>query len=67
MRRITEIIDRVVAQGIYNYWISLRMNEYKLLSWKMQPAFYILFMGWCLSTVCILVKVLHNRILRKRY
>jgi hypothetical protein len=30
LRRVTEIIDRVVEAGIYNYWISLILNEYKL-------------------------------------
>jgi hypothetical protein len=34
MRRVTEIIDRVVEAGIYNYWVSLRMNKHKLLSRK---------------------------------
>jgi hypothetical protein len=32
MRRVTEIIDRVVAAGIYNYWNSLRMYTSKLRS-----------------------------------
>jgi hypothetical protein len=32
MRRVTEIIDRVVAAGIYNYWNSLRMHSMKLIS-----------------------------------
>jgi hypothetical protein len=32
MRRVNEIIDRVFEAGIYNYWISLRMNIYKLKS-----------------------------------
>ena len=83
MRRINEIIDRVVAAGIYNVWISTRQHWFKLLSRKialvhpldgyytfnlyhMQPVFYILFMGWCLSTFCFLFEVLHNRVLSKR-
>jgi hypothetical protein len=34
MRRITEIIDRVFEAGLYNYWISLNRNKYKILSRK---------------------------------
>ena len=34
MRRVNEIIDRVVEAGIYNYWISLRMHQHKLYSRK---------------------------------
>jgi hypothetical protein len=32
VKRVTEIIDRVVEAGIYNYWISLILNVYKLFS-----------------------------------
>jgi len=34
MRRVTEIVDRVVEAGLYNYWISLRLQSLKLLSRK---------------------------------
>jgi hypothetical protein len=34
MRRVTEIIDRVVEAGIYKYWITLYMNFRKILSRK---------------------------------
>jgi hypothetical protein len=34
LRRVTEIIDRVVEAGIYNYWISLRMHGLKINSGK---------------------------------
>jgi hypothetical protein len=30
MRRVNEIIDRVVEAGLYNYWISLDFNNYKI-------------------------------------
>jgi hypothetical protein len=83
MRRVTEVIDRVVAAGLYNYWITMRKHWLKLFSRKIaivhpldgyysfnlyhvQPAFYILFMGWCLSTLFFLVEVLHNCVLSKR-
>jgi hypothetical protein len=79
MRRVTEIIDRVVEAGIYDYWISLHMNLLKVYSRKialvhpldgyysfnlyhMQPAFYILWMGWVLSFFCFVLELLHNKI-----
>jgi len=34
LRRVTEIVDRVVEAGIYNFWISLKLNWYKILSQK---------------------------------
>jgi hypothetical protein len=34
MKRVTEVIDRVVEAGLYKYWISLSMNQNKLLSRK---------------------------------
>jgi glycosyltransferase involved in cell wall biosynthesis len=83
MKRVTEIIDHVVEAGIYNYWISLRMNMYKLHSRKiaianpldryysfnlyhMQPAFYLILMGWCLSAICFIVELFYNLVLTKR-
>jgi hypothetical protein len=45
VRGVTEIIDRVVEPGIYNYWISLHLNEYKIFSRKnsyCSPAWWIL-------------------------
>jgi len=79
IRRVDEIIDRVVAAGIYNYWISLNFNFMNIYSGKiaivssrvryysfnlyhMQPAFYLLLVGWCLSALCFLVELLYNRI-----
>jgi hypothetical protein len=83
LRRGNEIIDRVVEAGLYNYWISLIMNHFKLKSQKiaiayplagyysfnlkhMQPAFYFLLMGFCLSVFCFEIEVLCNRVLSKR-
>jgi hypothetical protein len=34
VRRVSEIIDRVVEAGIYKYWISPILNKYKLISRK---------------------------------
>jgi hypothetical protein len=83
MRRVNEIINRVVESGIYNYWNSVRINYFKLLSRKiaivqpldeyysfnlyhMQPAFYLLLMGLCLSVLCFFGEVFFNRGLSKK-
>jgi hypothetical protein len=34
MKRVTEIVDRVFEAGLYKYWISLKMNRYRILSHK---------------------------------
>ena len=83
MRRVNEIIDRVVEAGLYNNWISLSMHRIKTKSRKislvhqfdryysfnlyhMQPAFYLLLMGWCISALCFMVELLYNRVLSKK-
>jgi hypothetical protein len=83
LRRVNEIIGRVVEAGIYNYWISLSVNMDKLISRKiaivhpldgyysfnlyhMQPAFYLLLMGWCLSVLFFLVELFYKFVLSKR-
>jgi hypothetical protein len=83
MRRVSEIVDRVVEAGLYNYWNSRRRPSFQLRCRKiallhplggyysfnlhhMQPAFYLLFMGWCLSSFCFIVELLYNRILNNR-
>jgi hypothetical protein len=83
MRRVNEIINRIVEAGLYNHWIYVRINHIKLLSRKiaivhpldeyysfnlyhMQPAFFLLLMGWCLSVLCFSVEVLYIRVLNKR-
>ena len=83
MKRVNEIIDRVVEAGIYNYWISLTMHSFKLSSRKiaifqpldayysfnlfhMQPAFYLLLMGWFLSALCFMFELLCSRLLSIR-
>jgi len=83
MRGVTEIIDRVVEAGLYNFWISQYLHKFKVESRKislvhpldeyysfnlyhMQPAFYLLLMGWCLSALCFMVELLYNRVLSKR-
>jgi hypothetical protein len=83
IKRVTEIIDRVLEAGLYNYWISIKMNSDKLRSPKiaivnpldgyysfnlyhMQPAFYLLLMGLCISVMCFMVELLYNCVLSKR-
>jgi hypothetical protein len=83
MKRVSEIIDRVVEAGLYNYWISRLIDLYLLFYRKkaiedpldgyysfnlyhMQPAFYLLLMGLCLSVLCFIVEVLYNCVLSKR-
>ena len=82
MKRINEIISRVVAAGLYNFWISLIFQKNKLLTRKigivhppdgyysfnlyhLQPAFYLLLIGWFLSALCFMVELLYNYILKK--
>jgi hypothetical protein len=82
LRRVNEIIGRVVEAGLYNYWFSQRIHQINLYSQKiaivqqldeyysfnlyhMQPAFYLLLMGWCISVICFMVEVLYNRVLRR--
>jgi len=83
MRRITEIIDRVVEAGLHTFWNSLRMHLKKVHSRKiatvhpldrhynfnlyhMQPAVYLLLIGWYLSALCFMVEVLYSRLLNNR-
>jgi hypothetical protein len=83
MRRVTEIINRDFEAGLYNFWVSMRMELRKVSSRKiaiiqpideyysfnlyhMQPAFYLLLMGWCLSVICFVVEVICSRVLTKR-
>jgi hypothetical protein len=82
MKRVNEIVDRVIEAGLYNHWISLLFNKCEIISRKtaivqeldeyynfnlyhMHTAFYLLLMGWCLSTICFIVEVLYNRVLSK--
>jgi len=82
MKRVNEIIDRVVEAGLYKIWYTLQIHTHKIYSHKiaivhpldgyysfnlyhMQPAFYLLFMGWCLSVFCFMIEVLYIRLLSK--
>jgi hypothetical protein len=82
LRRVTEIIDRVVEAGIYIYWTTKQIHTKKLRSRKiarvhpldgyysfnlyhMQPAFYLLLIGLCLSVVCFIFELLYNHVLSK--
>jgi len=39
---------------------------YSFNLYHMQPAFYLLLMGWCLSSFCFMFELLYNGQLRKR-
>jgi hypothetical protein len=39
---------------------------YSFNLYHMQPAFYLLLMGWCLSALCFMVELLYSRVLSKR-
>ena len=39
---------------------------YSFSLYHMQPAFYLLWMGWCISAICFMVEVFYNRVLSKR-
>jgi hypothetical protein len=39
---------------------------YSFNLYHMQPAFYLLLIGWCLSAFCYMFEVLYNRLLSKR-
>ena len=83
LRRVNEIIDRVVEAGLHKFWDSMQLNLYKIYSRKiavvlplsgyysfnlyhMQPAFYLLLMGWCLSVFCFIFEILYIRLLSNR-
>jgi hypothetical protein len=83
MKRVNEIIERVVEAGLYNHWFKmlnyvLNLYETKIANFNpidvyysfnlhhLQPAFYLLLMGWCISVICFMVELLYNRVLRKR-
>jgi hypothetical protein len=83
LRRLNEIINRVIEAGLYNKWISMTMDVIKVKSRKiaivhpldgyynfslyhMQPAFYLLMMGWCLSSFWFMVELFYNSLLNKR-
>jgi len=38
---------------------------YSFKLYHVQPAFYLLLMGWCLSALCFMVELLYNRVLNK--
>jgi hypothetical protein len=42
------------------------VEYYSFNLYHMQPAFYLILMGWCLSALCFMVELLYNRVLSKR-
>ena len=41
-------------------------GSYSFNLYHMQPAFYLLLMGWCLSALCFALELLYNRVLHRR-
>ena len=82
LRRVSEIIVRLVEAGIYNFWLSLDKHMdnfqsqiiitvqplevyYSFNLYHMRPVFYLLLVGWCLSSLCFIFELLYNRLLSK--
>jgi hypothetical protein len=74
LKRINKIFGRVVEAGLYRFWISQLVDQYKLINpniaivnpldeyysfslYHMQPAFYLLLMGLCLSVFCFVIEL----------
>ena len=54
---------------IYSHKIAMvhPLEEYYSFNlYHMQPAFYLLFIGWCLSAICFMFELLYFRLLSKR-
>jgi hypothetical protein len=47
--------------------IALPLDGYYSFNlYHMQPAFYLLLMGWCLSVLCFMIEVLYKRVLGQK-
>jgi hypothetical protein len=83
LNRVNEIFGRVVEAGLYTFWLSEFVNQYKILFqniaifdpldeyysfniYHMQPAFYLLVMGLCLSVFCFVIELVCYRLLNER-
>jgi hypothetical protein len=76
LERIDEIIQRIVEAGIFMQWKKSHFDKIKIRSGKihsyslldyysftlehMQPAFYMLLMGFCVSTVILLLELANH-------
>jgi len=46
--------------------IVLQLEDFYSFSlYHMQPAFYLLLMGWCLSAICFMIELLYRRVISK--
>jgi len=55
-------------QKLYSHEIAIVHpldGYYSFNLYHMQPAFYLLFMGWCLSVFCFMIEVVYIRLLSK--
>jgi hypothetical protein len=56
------------ALKIFNRKIAIVQpldGYYSFILYHVQPAFYLLLMGWCLSALYLIVELLYNRVLSK--
>jgi hypothetical protein len=82
LKRINDILGRVVEAGLYNCWISRFANVFKIAYphiaivnpldeycsfsiYHLQPAFYLLLMGLCLSVFCFVIELFWYLIFNK--
>jgi hypothetical protein len=83
LKRINDIFGRVVEAGLYKFWLSQFVHQYKIENpniaivnpldeyysfnlYHMQPAFYLLLIGLCLSVFCFVIELFCYRLLNKR-
>jgi hypothetical protein len=74
LERINNIFGRVLEAGLYKFWLSEFVNDYKIAYqqiaivnpleeyysfnlFHMQPAFYLLLIGLCLSVFCFVIEL----------
>jgi hypothetical protein len=46
--------------------VLLLEDYYSFNLYHLQPAFYLLLMGWCLSAICYMIELLYHHVISKR-
>jgi hypothetical protein len=82
LKRINEIFGRVVEAGLYKFWLSQFVNQYKIAVpniaivnrldeyyslnfYHIQPVFYLLLMGLCLSVLSFIIELFCYRLINR--
>ena len=81
MKRVNEIFDRVIEADLHKFWdLQMNWHKiyshkiaivhpldgyYSFNLYHIQPAFYLLLIGWCLSAFCFMVEVFYFRLISK--